>query len=75
MAICENMGGPWEYHAKQSQKKLRTTWAHSYVGYKTDIHRLRQQYGSYQSEGEHGVTVKGKGDQIDGDKKWFDFGW
>ena len=34
-----------------SQKKLRTTWFHSYVGYKTETHRHRHQFGGYQREG------------------------
>ena len=56
-----------------SQKKLRTIWVHSYVGYKTETHRHRQQCGGYQRKGVGGV--KGKGGQIYGCVRWFDFGW
>ena len=36
-AIYNNKDGPWEYYAEQNnQKKLRTIWFHSYVGYKTE---------------------------------------
>ena len=46
-----------------SQKKLRTIWFHSHVGWKTETHRHRQQYGGYQREGGWGV-VKGQECQI-----------
>ena len=39
--------------------------------YKTKTHRHRKQYGVYQREGE----LWGKGDQIYGDERRFDFGW
>ena len=55
-----------------SQKKLRTIF-HTYVGYKTETHRHRQQYGGCRGKGV-GV-VKGKGDQIYDDRRWFDCGW
>ena len=38
----------------------------------TKIHRHRQQYGGYQSEG---AVVKSKGGQIYGDGRRFNFGW
>ena len=38
----------------QSGKKLRTIRFHSYVGYKTETLRYRQQYGGYQTEGRRG---------------------
>ena len=50
-----------------------TVWFHSYIGYKTETHGIRQQYDDYQrEEGESGV--KGKGGQIYGDGRPFDFG-
>ena len=47
---------------------------HTFVGYKTETHRHRQQYSGYQREGRLGV-IKGKGGQIYGDRRLFDFGW
>ena len=55
-----------------SQKKLRTIWLHSYVGYKTETRRHRQQYGGHQRE--RGVRDS-KGGQTYGDRRCFDFGW
>ena len=74
-AICNNMDGSWEHYAKWNvnQKKLRTIWVHSYVGYKTETHRHRQQCGGYQRKGVGGV--KGKGGQIYGDGRQLDLGW
>ena len=63
--------GPLEYY-KQSQsgrKKLRTTWFHSYAGYKTETHRHIQQYGGYWREGDLGI-VKGKGGHVYGDEDY-----
>ena len=79
-AICDNMDEPWEYHARGSQKNLRTIWFHSYVWYKTESnkrtnrknkqkpHGHRKQYGGYQR------IVMVKGGQIYGDERIFDFG-
>ena len=36
------------------QKKLKNISFHSYVEYKTETHRHRQQYGPYQREGSGG---------------------
>ena len=41
------------------------------MGYKTETHRHRQQYGGYQREG---GTVKGKEGQIYGEKRLFALG-
>ena len=42
---------------------------------KPKLNRHRQQYGGYQREaGGVGWIVKGKGGQIYGDRRWFDFG-
>ena len=38
------------------------------MGYKTETHRHRKQYGGYQRESVGGI-VKGKGGQIYGDKR------
>ena len=43
-------------------------------GKQTKAHRHRQQYGGYQRERELGV-LKGRGGQVYGDGRRFDFGW
>ena len=61
-AICDNMDGSREYHAKQSKsdRKGQKPYDFTHVGYKTEsnkwtnktkqnkTHRHRQQYGGYQ---------------------------
>ena len=44
------------------------------MGCKTESHRHRQQCAGYQ-KGEVEGVLKGKGDQIRGDRRLFDFGW
>ena len=56
-----------------SQKKLRTIWFHSNVGYKSETHSHRQQYGGCQREAGREVE-EGKGGQIYGHGGWFNFG-
>ena len=52
--------------------KLKATNEHKIK--ETNTHRHRQEYGGDQREGGWG-TVKGKGGQIYGDGRRFDFGW
>ena len=61
--LCNNMNGPWEYHAKRNArwKKSRTLGFPSCVEYKSETHRHRQQYGGYQKEGSSRGMVKVKG--------------
>ena len=54
-------------------EKAKNHMVSSYVGYKTEIHRHRQQYGGYQWE-EGWEPVKGKGSQTYGGRI-FAFGW
>ena len=44
------------------------------MGHNTKTHRHRQQYGDYQKEGDGGV-IKGKADQINGDRRSLNIGW
>ena len=53
----------WDIKLKATNEQIR----------KTNTHRYRQQYGGYQKEQGMGV-VKGKGGQIHGDGRRFDFG-
>ena len=54
--------------SKTSQSvKVSTIGFHSYVGYRSETHRHRQQYGGYQREEWRGGVVKGTGSQIYGD--------
>ena len=73
-ALCDNMDGPWEYCAKWNKSEKTKNCTTLFMWY-TKLILIDTDNSMVVIRGKGGGwVVKGKGGQIYGYRRWFDFG-